>query len=201
MAAELSKVRKTQMGATKPFWAPIDTEASDALPTYKTGMEFSEFIKLTEALQKAETQFYSNDALSENVSEFKYCELTYDNKGLTNEVMAAVYGMTLAEDMLTYGAGDTPPMGGLAFYRTLMDKGVKYYEGVFYPKVKASLGNATYDTKAENITFQGDSTSMIAYQCNDAAKTWKQAKIFEAEADALAWVKTCLGITTTEEGA
>lgn len=192
------KIKKTQIGATKPYWAKIATEPSSALPTYENGKEFSQFIKLTESMQKAEAQFYANDALAENVSEFKYCELTYENKGLSNEIIAEIYGATLTEDLITYGAGDTPPMGGFAFYRTVMDNGVKYYEGIYYPKVKASVGNATYDTKGDSITFSGDSVSMIAYQCNDANKTWKQTKIFDSdkETDAEKWCKTCLGITT-----
>lgn len=197
MANNYKGIRKTVMGASKPYWALIDTETDGSLPTYSGGMAFSEFIKLTESINKAETEFYSNDALSENTSEFKYCELTYDNKGLTDEIMAAIFGMDYTEGVLTYGGDDTAPMGGFGYYRTLMDNGVKYYEGVFYPKVKASLGNDTTDTKGENVTFSGATTSMMAYQCKDEKKTWKKTEIFQTASEAEAWVKTQLGISGT----
>lgn len=190
MADTYSKVRKTQMGATMPMWAPVKEDTTGKLPTYETAIDFSEFVKITENLNVAETQYYSNDALSENVSEFKYCELTYDNKGLTDELIVAILGATKgSEDEIIYGGDNAPPMGGFGFYRTIMDKGVKYYEGIFYPKVKASLGNSTYDTKGDSVTLAGDSTKLIAYQCTDEKKTWKVTKMFGTDTEALAWVK------------
>ena len=65
---KMNQVRKTQMGATKPYYAKITAETAGSLPTYGTPTDFSEFVKVTENLNKAETQYYSNDAMSENVS-------------------------------------------------------------------------------------------------------------------------------------
>lgn len=190
MAGTNDKVRKTQMGATMPKWGKIKEEQTGKLPTYDAAMDFSEFVKVTENLNVAETQYYSNDALSENVSEFKYCELTYDNKGMTDELTMAILGANEGSDgEIVYGGDDAPPMGGFGFYRTVMDKGVKYYEGVFYPKVKASLGNVTYDTKGDNVALAGDSIKMLAYQCADAAKTWKNTKMFATAQEALTWLE------------
>lgn len=197
MADTFKGVRKTVMGASKPYWAKIANDPDNGMPTYETGMAFSEFIKLTENLNRAETEFYSDDALSENASEFKYCELTYDNKGLSDEIMAAIYGMDYTEGVLTYGGDDNAPMGGFGYFRTLMDKGVKYYEGIVYPKVKAALGNDTTDTKGENVTFAGATTTMMAYQCKDEKRTWKKTQIFSKASEAEAWVKTQLGVTGT----
>lgn len=187
--ATLGKVRKTQMGATMPLWAPITTDETGSLPRYGTAIDFSEFEKVTENLTLAEAQYYSNDALSENASEFKYCTLTYSHKGMTDELNSAVYGADYTDGEVTYGGDDNPPMGGFGFYRTIMDKGVKYYEGVFYPKVKASLGNGEYSTKGENVVFVGETTTLIAYQCTDPKKTWKKTSLFSTAEEALAWVR------------
>ena len=71
MAAEtLNKVRKTQMGATMPMWAPIKTDVSGKLPTYDAAVDFSEFVKVTENLNVAETQYYSNRS-EEHTSELQ----------------------------------------------------------------------------------------------------------------------------------
>lgn len=190
-------VRRTVMGATRPYWAKIANETDNALPTYETGMAFSELVKVTENLILAETEYYSNNALSESAKEFKYCELTYDNKGLSDEIMQQIFGMDYTDGVLTYGADDNAPFGGFGYYRTLMDDSVKYYEGVFYPKVKGALSGDTTDTRGENVTFAGTSTSLIAYACKDTLHTWKQTQIFKTAAEAESWVKTQLGITGT----
>ena len=194
---KMNKVRKTQMGATKPYYAKITAETSGSLPTYGTPADFSEFVKVTENLSKAETQYYSNNAMSENVSNIKYCELTYDNKGVPNCVSADIFGVKLDEDTgeMTYGGDDTPPFIGFGFYRTLIDNGATYYEGVFYPKVKASLGNSTYETKGDGITLSGDSVTMLAYICSDSQRTWKKTEMFATAEEAETWVKTKLGVT------
>lgn len=197
MPDSYKEVKRTVMGASRPYWAKIVSEADDALPTYESGLAFSEFIKLTENLSLAETEFYSNDTLSENAKEFKYCELTYDNKGLSDEIMALIFGMDYKEGVLTYGADDNSPFGGFGYYRTLMDSAVKYYEGIVYPKVKAALGNDTTDTRGENITFAGSTTTLTAYSCKDEKRTWKITQIFKTAAEAEAWVKSKLDITGT----
>lgn len=197
MPETYKNVRRTVMGASRPYWAPIKTESDSALPTYDTGMAFSEFIKLTENLSLAETEFYSDDTLSENAKEFKYCELTYDNKGLSDEIMQKMFGMDYTDGVLTYGADDNAPFGGFGYYRTLMDKAVKYYEGVFYPKVKGALSGDTTDTRGENVSFAGTSTSLTAYACKDTRRTWKKTQIFKTAEEAEGWVKTQLGITGT----
>lgn len=194
MADTYKGVKRTVMGASRPYWAKIETEPEDGLPTYSVGMAFSEFVKLTENLSLAETEYYSNDTLSENAKEFKYCELTYDNKGLSDEIMSQIFGMDLTDGVLTYGADDNSPFGGFGYYRTLMDSATKYYEGVVYPKVKAALGNDTTDTRGENVTLAGTTTSLIAYSCKDAKRTWKVTQVFKTAAEAEAWVKTQLGI-------
>lgn len=186
----LGKVRKTQMGATDPVWAPITSEEGNALPKYGTVMDFSEFEKVTEALTQAEARYYSNDAMSESTAEFSYCTLTYSHKGMTDELNSAIYGADYTDGEVTYGGDDNPPLGGFGFHRTIMDKGVKYYEGVFYPRVKASLTGGEYATKGENVTFVGETTTLIAYECKDAKRTWKKTQLFATAEEAKAWVRT-----------
>ena len=196
MAGELTKIRRTKMGATKPYYAVISTESATTYPTYSTPAEFSEFVSLTEALQYAEGSFYSNDRESESSKIFKRCDLTFGNKGLTYTVMKDVFGATLsAEDEIAIGAGNTPPRIGFGFYRTLEDNGKRYYEGVYYPICRAAIGSESDNTLGENITYAGEEISLVAYAMSDSAKTWKEMKIFETAAAAEAWVKEKLGAT------
>lgn len=194
MASELTKVRRTKMGANKPYFAMITKENTGTFPTYGTPEEFSEFVSLTEALEFAESSFYSNNRLSESARAFKKGSLTYANKGLTPDTIAKIYGAQLSEEgVLSYGANDAAPRLGFGFYRELEDNGVRYYEGVYYPSAKASLEGESDNTRGENITYEGNTTIMEVYALGDTNGTWKQTEIFAQAADAEAWVLSKLG--------
>lgn len=196
MAAELTKVRRTKMGANKPWFAMIEKENEGTFPTYGTAEPFSEFVSLSESLEFAESSFYSNNRLSESTRAFKKGKLTYGNKGLSPDTIAKIYGATLAESgELTYGANDAAPRLGFGFYRELEDNGVRYYEGVYYPSVKASMEGESDNTRGENVTYEGNTTSLDVYALGDTKGTWKQTEIFADPDEAEAWVKEKLGAT------
>lgn len=193
MANELTKVRRTKMGANKPYFAMITAENTGTFPTYGTPEEFSEFVSLTEALEFAESSFYSNNRLSESARAFKKGSLTYANKGLTPDTISKIYGANLEGGELSYGSNDAAPRLGFGFYRELEDNGVRYYEGVYYPAAKASLEGESDNTRGENITYEGNTTIMEVYAIGDTKGTWKQTEIFATAEEAEAWVLSKLG--------
>lgn len=196
MAEDLKKVRRTKMGANKPYFAPITKENQNTFPTYGTAEEFSEFVSLTEALEFAEASFYSNNRKSESSRAFKSGRLTYGNKGLSPDTIAKIYGAKLAESgELSYGANNAAPRIGFGFFRELEDNGVRYYEGVYYPAVKASMEGETDNTRGDNITYEGNTTVMEIYALGDIDATWKVTEIFATADEAEAWVKGKLGAT------
>lgn len=196
MATELTSVRRTKMGANKPYFALITEMNKGGFPTYGTPEAFSEFVSLTEALEFAESAFYSNNRLSESARIFKKGTLTYGNKGLSPATIAKIYGSALSEEgELTYGANDVAPRMGFGYYREMEDNGARYFEGVYYPCVKANVEGESDNTRGENITYAGDSTTMEVYALDDAAGTWKQTEIFATAEEAESWVLTKLGQT------
>lgn len=191
---EMTKVRRTKMGANKPYYAPVQQENAGAMPTYGEAQEMSEFVALTENIQYAEAEFYSNNRMSESDRAYKRADLSYQNKGISPETMAAIYGAELSEEgELTFGANQKSPRIGFGFYREMSDEGVRYYEGVLYPMVQAHMTGETDNTRGENITYSGDTTEMVAYALGDEAQTWKVTKIFATAAEAEAWVLGKLG--------
>lgn len=198
MAVDLKKVRRTKMGANKPYFALITQENDGDFPTYGTPEAFSEFVSLTEALDYAEASFYSNNRKSESARVFKSGTLTYGNKGLSPDNIAKIYGAKLDESgELHYGANNAAPRIGFGFYRELEDNGVRYYEGVYYPSCKASLEGESDNTRGENITYEGNTTVMEVYALGNTDADWKLTDIF-ADADAAeAWVLEKLGKTGT----
>ena len=78
--------------------------------------------------------------------------------------------------------------GGLAFYINKMLEGnVKVYQGIYYPKVKASVQGEEYSTKGESITLANSKIRFLASACNSG--DWKiLSKDFETETEAASWV-------------
>lgn len=198
MADTLTKVRRTKLGATEPYYAVVTQENKGQKPTYSKPEAFSEFVSLTENLQYAEAAFNSNNRESESAKIFKRCDLTFGNKGLSYETMKNVFGATIGEDgKLTLGGADVPPRIGFGFYRVMEDNGVRYYEGVVYPLCKAYVGNESDQTMGDNLTYTGSENAITAYALDDERKTWKEMQIFSKETDAKNWVVTQLGGSAT----
>ena len=197
MAADLTRVDRTKMGATEPYFATITQENKGAFPTYDEPEAFSELVAVTETLEFAEGSFFSNNRRSENARVFKSGTLAYANKGLSHYVISKIYGSKLSQEgELTYGANDKAPRIGFGFYREMEDDGIPYFEGVYYPSVKASLEGETDNTRGDNITYAGDTTTMAIFALDDEDATWKMTEVFAAAEEAKAWVLKKLGKTT-----
>ena len=79
----------------------------------------------------------------------------------------------------------------LLYHTQAKDDGTKYYKGIFYPKVKASMNGRTYNTKQKTVvldspklTFAVDACANGDYRIESdeltteaAAKTWVNGKV------------------------
>ena len=198
MANTNTSVKRKRIGASKPYYAKVTAENVGTYPTYGEVKPFSEFVALTESIQTAESKFHSNNRLSDDLKVFKQCDLTFENDGLSPDVSAEVFGLDIDSESgeLKYGGMKNPPFIGFAFFRELMGADSKrYYEGVYYPKCKAFVGNSTDNTRGENIDFKGDTVNMCAYALDDTDETWKIERMCETEAEAEAWCKEKLGFS------
>ena len=181
-------------GAKKLQWAPFatsDPEPAGALPKYGTPMNLGALNKVTDSPTYNEAKGYGDNALKVYVTEFKECGIDVEVNELANAAASAISGATLeAEDGqdLHFGAEDNPPYGGLAFYINKMLEGnVKVYQGIYYPKVKASVQGEEYSTKGESITLANSKIRFLASACNSG--DWKiLSKDFETETEAASWV-------------
>lgn len=82
-------------------------------------------------------------------------------------------------------SGDAAPYGGLVYYKCLSKKGVKYWRGYFYSKVRAAMGNDSSNTKSNSITLT--STQMTFTVNEPATGDWRYVKTFDREKDVIAW--------------
>lgn len=186
-------------GAKNPYFNKIATEPDDALPTYAaTGpVKIGRLVKADLTVNLASGKLYADDELAESVDEFSSGAIAMETDDMIDDVAEVVYGCTVKDQEVHYKAGDSAPLGGLAYYKVLMRKGIKVFKGFFFPRVKAILGNDSAATKADSITFGTNSTTFTVFRCN--SDDWRITEEFDTEAEALAWVKEKL--TTAAAGA
>lgn len=122
-------------GAKYPHFSKIKTEPDDALPTYEGPVNIGRLVKADLTVNLASGKLYADDELAESVDEFSSGSVAMETDDMTDDVAAEVYGCTVEEKKVHYKAGDSAPLGGLAYYKVLMRKGVKLFKGYFYPRV------------------------------------------------------------------
>lgn len=173
-------------GAKYPRFSPIKTEPESALPQYEGPVSLGRLVKAELTITMASGKLYADDALAESVDEFSSGSVAMETDDITDESAGKVYGATVTEKKVSYKAGDSAPMGGLAYYKVLMRNGKKLFKGFFYPRVKAVLGNDTAQTKGDSITFGTSATTFTVFRCN--TDEWRITEELDSETAAAAWV-------------
>ncbi len=181
-------------GAKYPCFAPFEgAEPSNALPAYGNMVVIGGLVAANLTVNLASGELYSDDRLTEQVSEFANGSIAMETDDMEDAVAAVVYDATVTGGDVIYNAGDTPPYGGLGYYKVLMRDGVKLFKSYYYPKVKATIGADNAQTKGSGITFQTANTTFTVFAPNTG--DWRYTAEHETETEAIAWVQEKLGVT------
>lgn len=186
-----------KFGAKYPCFAPFASEPENAHPTYGTGVRIGKLVAANLTVNLASGELYADDELSEQLSEFASGTLPMETDDILDNVAGVVYGAAVAGQKVTYNKGNTPPYGGLAYYKSLLRNGIPYFQGYYYPKVRAALGNDNAQTRGNSITFATTTTNFTVF--TDNLGDWRITETFTTEAAARAWVEAQLGMTTAYE--
>ena len=182
-------------GAKYHVFAPFaSTYTGTGTPRYDDKVTIGRLVKADLTVTLATGELYSDDVLSEQVSEFASGQIAMETDDMLDSVAAVVYGAEVASKLVTYKSTDAPPYGGLAYYKVLQRNGKRLYKGYFYPKAKAALGNDTAQTRTNSITFGTTATTFTVFALDDG--TWRQTQEFDTETEAKAWVDEKLAKAT-----
>lgn len=182
-------------GAKKIQWAPFaatNPETASALPKYGTPVNLGALNKVTETINYNRTSAYGDNVKKVEVVEFKDGALAVETLYVSNANAAALTGAELGtsdgDKDLKFGSTDLAPYGGLAFYTSHMrDDGSKYYQGIYYPKVKANMEGEEYETKGESIVLGNAKLTFAVFEPLYGKYKIKSEE-FDTEAKADAWV-------------
>ena len=179
-------------GAKYIKFNPIKETPKNALPVYADSapVQLGALVKADLSITSASGKIFGDDELAESIDEFSYATLGVETVDMMDEVASVVHGCTVEDKLVHYKYGDTPPEGGVAYYKVLMRGGKKFFKGIYHPRAKAALGNDSAQTRTDSITFTTTSTSFTVFACNSG--DWRLTETFDIEADAIAWVDKML---------
>jgi len=180
-------------GAAYLQWAPFaaeNAETAEALPKLGTPMNLGALNKVVDAPNVTEVTADGDNRVQDSLSEFLGGTVDVDITELDNPVAAALYGAEQAgegED-LAFGVDDEAPYGSLAFYVNKVKGKKKFYQGIYYPKLKAVLQGSEHNTRAKaGITLTGGKLH-FNWEAPLFGKYLYKSAPLNTEAEAKAWV-------------
>ena len=179
-------------GAKYPRFAPNKTVTPAGVVTYDAPVTIGALNKADLTVTMASGKVYGDNELQESIDEFVSGTLAMETSDMEDAVAGKIYGATVLEKLCTYNTGDTPPEGGLGYYKTLVRGGKKIFKTVFYPRAKAAIGNDTAATKADSITFSTVATNWTIMA--DKRGNWRLTEEHATEEAAKAWLDTQMGV-------
>lgn len=186
------------IGLKNPYFGPLEGDGKDGA-VYGTPIKLGGAVAANMTVTTASGEFYSDDALTENVSEFVSALIAMELSDLDDEPCVVVLHATKGEDgELRYNVNDVYPFGGIGYYKRIMKDGKVSFKAFFYPKCKAAPVDDKGQTKSNSVTFQTSTVNFTVYA--PASGDWKMTQSFDNEADALAWVLKKYGADNPPQG-
>lgn len=169
-----------------------------SFPTYDEALDMGPLVSVSETITYASAKNYGDNALQESVDEFEEVALAVNITEMPIPTAATIYGAVVGRNgAIGYGGEDEAPEGCLGFYTSKISKNAttgvqkKYFQGVFYPNLKASRQGVTYNTKGNSITFaNGQANFTGTVEENGFFQVFSDN--LDTEAAAKAWVDKML---------
>ena len=120
-------------GAKYPRFAPNKTVSPEGVVTYDEPVTIGALNKADLTVTMASGKVYGDNELQESIDEFVSGSIAMETTDMEDEVAGKIYGATVVEKLCTYNTGDTPPEGGLGYYKTLVRAGKKIFKTFSIP--------------------------------------------------------------------
>lgn len=162
--------------------------ASLTAGVYGTPATVGKAISMSVTPNYTEASLYGDDILAEYEKAFVDADITLGTTYIPAAVQAVMFGHTVATDEVTSKADDDPGYCGLGAIAQVVKDGTKTFEAIFFPKVKFSEPEGSYETKGDSVTYNTPSFSGKAL-ADETTKIWRVVKGgFADEATAQTWL-------------
>lgn len=193
-----------QYGAKNFRFAPFaasDPEPAGALPKYGDIVQVGSLNLLNETLNFSEVEARGDDVRKIYKKSFTDGLLDVDILYISPAVSSKVLGLTLdstEKKNLHFRDDDSAPYGGGSFYTTCVrddSTNSVYYQGIYYPKIRASMQGRSYQTKQKQLVLTNPKLSFSVDACNSHDYRIESEE-FATEAEADDWCTAMLSAAT-----
>ena len=142
-------------------------------------------------------ELYADDVLAECDYSFKKGTLAITVANDDDKKEAELMGNTVTTDEVVKSVSDTAPEFGYGHIVTKMVNGVRKYKVEFFPRVKWTKITTDAKTRGESVEFgttaiEGTVFPLDADFNGMTAGTWEKHQTFATEAEAEAYLDSCL---------
>lgn len=191
-----------KIGMKYPRYAKITVTEGDngaESETYGTVKTAGRAISANITTNISDEKFYADDNVAETDPEFIDGSVALSVDEMTAEVISDLTGASLSSGTggtgdLTFSADDAAPYVRFGFVVPMMVRGVKKWIGIVFLRVKFGPPDDSYQTKGQNIQFQG--TTINGDIMKNANGCWKMQSAWkDTEAAAVTWLDANLAPT------
>ena len=193
---------KPNVGMVYPVYSPISAYTPGTGVTYGTGAVISEARGATLNWDRADGEFYGDDALLDSDNGVLGYTIDFEPAGLSDAVRSGLLGETVAssEYSVTDAAAPDVGFGYIRVMRETNSSGVVVttYEGWWFHKVKFSVSSEETRTKERNLEWRTPTLSGrgAGVQLSAAATlSFASHKSFATLADAKSYLNSKAGIS------
>lgn len=188
-----------KIGMKYPRYAKITVTAEDdgtETETYGTVKTAGRAVSANVTTNISSEKFYADDNVAEVDPEFIDGTVALSVDEMATDVIADLTGASLSSGTggtgdLTFSADDAAPYVRFGFVVPMMVRGVKKWVGIVFLRVKFGPPDDSYQTKGQNISFQG--TTINGDIMKNADGNWKlQSAWKDTEAAAVTWLASSL---------
>lgn len=187
------------IGLAYPTIAKLDPTTN----TYSDGFRMGKAVSVNISTNYNEANLPGDNVIAESVKEFRDGTIDLGITTIPIEAYETVFGHTVTEGedgtLIVDKTDDVPNYVGVGLVKEELVDGKKSYIAMWIKKVLFTESGENAQTKGETISFQTPTITGTILALND--KTWRERKIFDNEADAIAYIDEWAGITpeTPEE--
>ena len=192
---------KPNVGMVYPVYAPVNVYTPGTSITYSTGAVVSEARAATVTWDRADAEFYGDDALLDTDNGVRGYTIDFEPTGLSDAVRKGMLGEDLASSEYSI-TDEVPPDVGFGYIRVMRDNAggsvSTVYEGWWYFKVKFGVNSEEARTKERNIEWRTPTLNgrgMGVLLSSGDTQSFAKHETFTTLTAAKAWLKTLAGIT------
>lgn len=193
------------IGLSKPYYAKYSNTGSTV--SYSDGGILAKAVEFSAEIDSADdNNLYADNAIAETDRSFAGGTLTITTDDLTQEASAAILGLTAktltiegltteTPTELVFGESQTIPYLGFGIIIKKKHGGEYKWRAIVFNKIMFNVPSDAATTQGESIEWQTPELSATIMRDDSADHVWKRESTLDTEADAEAYIKSCLGIT------